>query len=327
MKWCLSFLGAEDAKENKWFGITKDSLHLYLDVNKIEFSDQAKSHLAKLNGKLKETEEYQKTGAIDLGRYMALTIGSSYHYYKIAEVPKKLEDLKTAYTFDTIQGYINNSGVSKVHRIIDYAQNMALNNQAYISTEIDTLTGKALEFETVEVMPNGLSRFGLYDLEGNLKDVADPEFTKAGKVGKCMWCHETVIQPLFRIQLDIPEYLTYQQFGDTLTKYALELRAYQKANWKDNELLDKRNNTNMELSYISFMEPSLYRLSNEWGISIAEVRKKVVGLPTHRHNEHKFLGELYDRANIDKIAPWSALEVPESIREKSLNELDLLSSH
>ena len=140
LKWCLSFLGADGGKEAIWKGITQKGNLFIVQTDSLYFSKDAINHLTKLNAQLKQTEEYQETGAIDLGRYIALTIGSPYHYYKIAAVPDQLETFKANYTFDTIQGYINNSGVSRVHRLISYAKNMSGSQQAYLSTEIDSIS-------------------------------------------------------------------------------------------------------------------------------------------------------------------------------------------
>lgn len=324
LKWSLSFMGSDAGKKSSWSGLDEKENRITLSLDKLYFTDSAVTYLSKLHAQLKQTEEYKKTGAIDLGRYMALTIGSPNHYYKIAAVPQHLEQFKVSYTFDTIYGYVNNSGVSKVHRLISYAQNMSGSRQAYISTEIDSITREPLEFETVEVMPNGLSRFGLYDLDGNLKEAGDAQVTRAGKVAKCMWCHESGIQPMFRIQLEVPGYLTYQGLQDTLTKYGLAIREYQNEHWEDKSLKKRPNHTKMEIAYIAFMEPSLTHLSNEWQLSKNEVKNLLGTLPTHRHEEFDFLGDLYHRAAVDSLAPWKVQKVPNSIREKDGNELELL---
>ena len=324
LKWCLSFLGATDAMQSTWSGLSHQGNTITLEIDSLGFTSEAQKQLKQLHSALKKTEEYQQNQTIDMGRYMALTIGSSYHYYKIAQVPEDLATFHASYTFNPVNGYINNSGVSKVHRIISYAQKMDESRQAYISAEIDTITGEPLEFETVELMPNGLSRFGLYDINGQLKDAADLKITRAGKAAKCMWCHESGIQPLFRLQPDIPGYLTYEHFQDTLTHYGLELRNYQNTMWKDQSLSKRPNHTKMEITYIAFMEPSLQHISNEWGHSESEVKTVLNGLPTHRHEEFDFLGDLYHRKAVDSLAPWKVLEVPESIREKSGNEVNYL---
>jgi hypothetical protein len=325
LKWCLSFLGSNISVDTTLTGLAFNDTLIRIRVDKLGFNREASNYLAQLNAQLKETGEYRQNNAIALGRYMALTIGSPFHYYKIAAVPDQLHDFKSRYSFHDIKGYVNNSGVSFVDRIILFSKKNTGNKQAYLSVETDSLTKQVYEFETVEVMPNGLSRFGVYDLNGKLKLAADPEVTGAGKPAKCMWCHESGIQPIFRKQRDYPGYLSSQNFQDSLTYYNSQLKSYQDALWKDAALKNRKNHTLMELTYIAFMEPSAEHLSAEWGLTVEEVKRKLRHLKTHRHEEFDYLGELYHRKEVDHLAPWKVLEVPGSIREKSDNEKDYLT--
>ncbi|MDY8138867.1 hypothetical protein [Aquimarina sp. 2201CG5-10] len=324
LKWCLSFLGSHIATDTTLTGFNISNETITLKVDQLGFSKKASDYLAQLNWKLKQTEEYQQNNAIDLGRYIALTIGSSYHYYKVVEIPQKLEDYKSLYKFDSISGYIDNSSISLVDRIISFTKNNTGNKQAYISAEIDSITKNIYEFETAEVMNNGQIRFGIYDKNGNLKDAADNQVTNAGKPAKCIWCHETGIQPMFRKQKDHKNYLSYQNLQDSLKFFNQKLRTYQDTLWKDPVIKNRRLHTEMEISYIAFMEPSAEHLSNEWGLPIKEVLKKLNHLKTHRHHEFGFLGDLYHRKDIDSLAPWKVLRVPERIREKSENEVNYI---
>ena len=83
--------------------------------------------------------------------------------------------------------------------------------------------------------------------------------------------------------------------------------------------------TQMELLYISFMEPSAERLSYEWNISIIKVEEILEGMPTHEHEEFAFLGTLYDRNMIDDLAPYKSLQVSGSVREESTIEVNHLT--
>ncbi|WP_298311589.1 hypothetical protein [uncultured Aquimarina sp.] len=324
LKWCLSFLGSNIASDTTLLGLSKKNNIIILRVNQLGFDKKATEYLAKLNWKLKQSEEYQNNSSINLGRYIALTIGSSYHYYKITDIPKQLDDFKKLYTFDSITGYIDNSSISLVDRIISFSKNNVGNKQAFISEEIDSISKEIYEFETLEIMNNGQLKFGIYDRDGNLKDVADNQITRAGKPAKCIWCHETGIQPMFRKQKNHEKYLSYSKLQDTLKNFNNKLRIYQDSVWKDQAIRNKKLHTEMEISYIAFMEPSAEHLSNEWGITIEKVKQKVNHLKTHRHREFDFLGDLYHRKDIDSLAPWKVLEVSEKIREKSINEVNYL---
>ncbi|MEP0262723.1 hypothetical protein [Dokdonia sp.] len=318
--WALSFLGSNIALDSTLTGITYTKDMIRLDVSQVGFTEKAISHLQSLNTVIQNSEEYQKKGTIDLGRYIALTIGSPHHYYKIVDVPLQLFDLKSQYTFDTLTAYINNSSISKIDREIEYSIHNKDTKRAFISAERDTITGEIQEFETVEVMTNGLSRFALYDIQGNLKSEGDENVTRAGKPGKCMWCHESGIQPLFRKQVDIKNHMPAGDFLDSLQRYNSELRVYQNRVWQDSLIQNRRSHTEMEIAYITFMEPSIEQLANEWQMAERAVKKKVAHLQSHRHHEFEFLGDLYYRKDIDSLAPFNVLEVPEYIREPSNNE-------
>lgn len=324
LKWCLSFLGSNVAMEKYPKGIvSKDSI-ITLKVNKVGFTKKASNYLKELNTQLKNSEEYEANQAIDLGRYLALTIGSSNHYYRIVDIPKTLKEFLSNHTFDSTAMYINNSSIANQDRIILSSTIKRDTVLAFFSTEVDSIRQKELEYETVEMMSNGLSRFGLYDLEGNLKASAAPEITRAGKPAKCMWCHETGIQPMFRDQVEMPNYMKQQDFQDTIDASNVKIRAFQKNHWKDPALTNKRLHTEMEISYIAFMEPSAQRLSLEWKMPLDEVMRRVNHLPTHDHEEFKFLKNLYHRSAVDTLAPYTPLLVPTSIREQSMDEPNYL---
>ena len=78
-------------------------------------------------------------------------------------------------------------------------------------------------------MPNGQLRIALYDKNGNLKEAADSNITHAGKPAKCLWCHESGIQPLFREQIHVKGYMNPEVFLDSLEKFNLLLKSPSKS--------------------------------------------------------------------------------------------------
>lgn len=188
----------------------------------------------------------------------------------------------------------------------------------FISIETDSLTKEALEIETLEIMSNGLPKFGVYSLDGQLKEGGSPSITRAGKPAKCLWCHETSILPLFRKQQDWEGFFTFAELDTFLKKKNQMLRTFQWNNWKDPHFREKATHEKMEISYISFMEPSAERLAHEWQMPLEEVKLKLEGLETHRHHEFDFLGDLYHRKDVDPLGPWQVVAAPESIREEQL---------
>lgn len=325
LKWALSYLGSSIASDVSLKGISfKDSI-ITLNVEQLGFSKHAKTQLAKLHYIFKTSESYKKNNSLDLGRYIALTFGNSYHYYAIVDIPNSLEQFEQLYTFDSMRGYIDNSSVSKVHRIISYSELSENNNQGFISAEIDSISNDTLEFETIQRMPNGQLKFAVYDANGVLKNVADKNVTRAGKSSKCIWCHETKLLPMFKPQRNHLGYLKFTPFNDSLKYFNRKLQDYQNTIWKDEKLLNKDLHTELELLYISFMEPNAERISREWNMPLGDVKQKLAYLETHLHKEFPFLGNLYHRKDIDALAPINCLEVPENIRERSSNEVNLLN--
>ena len=110
-----------------------------------------------------------------------------------------MTDLLDNYEIKPERGYVNNSGVSFEHRIIGFSEQNGF-DQVFFCTEIDPNSGDILEYETVEILPNGQTRFGIFNAEGFRINSTDPSHSNAGKPAKCMWCHESGIQPLFQEQ-------------------------------------------------------------------------------------------------------------------------------
>jgi hypothetical protein len=314
LQWALSYMGAKLPNFGNVFTSTNKIIKINLD--ELGLNEVAKKKLAILHDKLKATGEYDTTNAIDMGRYVTLLIGAPEHYYQITGVPLHLNEILNNYTFLPQQGYVNNSGVSLKHRIIRFSEPSGL-NQLFLSTETDSVSGTILEFETIEILPNGQLRFGIFDHEGNRKNNADPIHSNAGKPAKCMWCHESSILPLFRFQNNFPGYLTYLELRDTLLHYRAAHNTLQYSLAEGVDFSKTQQHVLTELLYISFMEPSAERLSLEWGIPLSEVQSMLSGLPTHHHEEFGQLGELYHRKDVEAFAPFESLQVSSSVREQS----------
>lgn len=322
LKWALSYIGAKlPANAN---GITASGNRIAIDLNKLGFSENAKNKLHQLHETLKNTSEYQLTGTIDLGRYVSLLLGSSEHYYKIAGVPENLNTLLNKYTLKPEKGYVNDSGVSLEHRIIRFSEQNGL-NQLFVSSEINPADGTVLEYETIELLENGQLRFGIFDPNGQRKNNADPVHSNAGKPAKCMWCHESSIQPLFSIQNNYNGYLSYNDFQNTLLNYRVSHNAIKNSLSGEIDFSQTQQHTLTELLYISFMEPSAERLSLEWNLPLAEVQSRLSGLTTHVYPEFPFLGNLYNRNDVEALAPFQGLAVSDHVREQSPNEVNYIN--
>lgn len=322
LKWALSYVGATLPSSNSGFLNTETTITI--NIKKLGFSEIAQQKLLKLSEKIKATSEYQTNNSIDLGRYVTLLLGASEHYYEIIGTPKTLTEVLNQYTLLPQKGYVNNSGVSLEHRIIQFSEQNGF-NQVFLSEEVDPVSGEIYEYETIELLPNGQLRFGIFDIQGNRKDNADSSHSNAGKPAKCMWCHESNINQMFNPQNDYAGFLSYTDFQNTLLNYRESNRNQKLALTTGVDFSQTQQHTLTELLYISFMEPSAERLSVEWNLSITQVQNLLSGLPTHVYAEFPFLGTLYDRKNVESLAPFQGLSVSSNVREESQIEVNHLN--
>lgn len=320
LDWALAQIGAK--KTNASFGgISQNEDILTIDIEHLGFDENAKFQLNKLHQKIKNSQEYKTNNNIDLGRYVALILGASEHYYAITNVPKKLEEITVNYVLLENKGYVDNSLVSEKHRIIEFSEQEGL-KQFLITTEIEPSTQEVLEYETIEIMENGHLRFGIFDENGNRKNNAKPSVSSAGKPGKCMWCHESNISRLFSPQNDFSGYLSYIDLKNTLGDFVDTYFDKKLALTDGVDFSESQNHKYMELLYISFMEPSIQVLSKEWNISVTEVQNRLISLQTHEHEEFDFLGAIYYRNEIESFAPFTSLQVSSNVREQSQTEVN-----
>ena len=322
LKWGLSYVGA--ILPTTLNGISTSNNIISIDINKLGFSESAIEKLSKLNLKIKESQEYQTTNTIDLGRYITLLLGASEHYYEIIGTPQTLTEVLNRYTLLPQKGYVNNSGVSLENRIIKFSDQNGF-NQIFLSEEVNPVSSKVFEYETIELLPNGQLRFGIFDVNGNRKNNADPSHSNAGKPGKCMWCHESTINQMYNTQNDYAGYLTYNEFQNTLISYRESNRKQKLTLTNGVDFSQTQQHTLTELLYISFMEPSAERLSQEWKMSLMQVQGLLSNLPTHIYTEFPFLGNLYYRKDIESFAPFQGLSVSSSVREQSEIEVNYLN--
>lgn len=322
LKWALSYVGAS-LPQNQ-IGILYQNNLISLDLGKIGFLSNALEKLNILHTKIINSNEYQINQTIDMGRYIALLLGSSEHYYQIIGTPKTLQELLNKYTLLPEKGYVNNSTVSFEHRIIEFSEQNGF-NQLFLSTEIDPNTNEITEYETIELLENGQLRFGIYDIFGQRKISANPLHTAGGKPAKCMWCHESGINPMFSVQNEVSGFLSFENFQNKLLSFresntALKLQLTDGVDYSQTQ---QHNLT--ELLYISFMEPSAERLSLEWNLPLNQIQVLLTGLETHQHNDFPFLGNLYFRKNIETFAPFQGLQVSGDVREPTDIEVNHLN--
>lgn len=333
MIWLLSYLGAKLPQENFEKGVT------FFENNKVEmtfdrlgFSTNAIQSLEQLAKLIKESEEYQTTGGIDAGRFFALCFNSTYHYYKITGASQTYSEFRKKYASFAHKTFVcDTSSISKDSRIFNYSIfDLNILKNYFISEEGSGIYSSGNFnrngfIEAYDYMENGQPRFVIYNPQGNLYAPSDSSLHRAGKPSKCMWCHESKMQPLFRNTPNINGYIETQEFMNDQKIFSDRLNEFHLNN---NSMLDFNNNKShnqAEYIYLSFYEPDAKRLAEEWNVSVEFVTKKLSGIATHDNPEFPFLKQVYYRHQVKEFAPFQSIEVSDQMREATPNEPNYLN--
>lgn len=322
LQWALAYVGSNTPCNSKSIKVSGNIITIYPDY--IGFNNKALAVFKNLISKIKQTEAYKNNNSLDLGRFVTLLLASPEHYYALVDTPKTLEQLKANYKLNTQKGYVNNSSVALQDRIISFSQLQDI-NQLWISEEIDSISKTIYEFETIELLKNGQLRFGIYNENGIRKNVANSKHTTAGKPAKCIWCHESNLNQMFKKQDNINGFLSAEELQQKIIASRDTFNSKRKQLKETVNYNKTQQHTLTELLYISFLEPSAKRLSLEWNTNEAEVINTLKHLKTHKHNEFPFLGNLYYRKDVEQFAPLKAIEVSGSVRELCATEINHLN--
>jgi hypothetical protein len=331
LKWYFSYLGAMLPKEQlakaiQWKNNTNRLALLEIDCSKLGFSSTAEVALKRIIQTIKNSAAYKKNNFMDLGRFVLLTLNSSNHYYAITGVYPTFNAFKNAYNFEDTAVISLDNGASTVtsgNRILYQTKDPLTDFQkmAFIALEgtgdVQQGTFQASDFEVFDFMPNGQPRFAIYDKNGQLKTAVPTSLGDAGKPVKCMWCHESIIQPNFLLLH--PQSTAFNQNISAKNTFLNTSR-----NQFDSDLsyLLLQEHHFAELLYISFMEPTATRLAQEWNYTLTETQTLLQNYTTHIHPEYPQLGNLYHRTDVDHLNPSPVLQTPESAHEASIYEPD-----
>jgi hypothetical protein len=330
--WALSYLGAKlpaDAAVLSWNGTL-----VTLDLDAAGVSQATKAAWRKLLQVLESSDEYRVMGGIDVGRFVFLTLCSSYQYYALAGVSPSFAEFQARHTFAPRQVAVVESAVAYGNRLIEVAKGDDFNSIAFVAFEgtgsLPHHSFQKTDIETLDLMENGQLRFGLYDLEGHLKAAATPALTAAGKPSKCLFCHELNLQPPFRNVTEVEGYYGTKEFTALVASAASIVASYRKTLKSKVDFTGLRDHSQAETLYLSFAEPTASRLASEWNIPLDRVQQLLASrnLRTHPHTEafdNEFLGdELYNRNEVDSLAPYATIRGPSDMREASSYEPNLL---
>jgi hypothetical protein len=330
--WALSFLGARlpaDAAIISWDGTTVN-----VDLDAAGVPQASRAAWKKLLHILRSSDEYRLMGGIDVGRFIFLSLCSSRQYYALAGVSSSYAQFRARHPFAPRQVAIVESAVARGNRLIEVGTGDGINSMVFVAFEgagsLRDHTFVREDIETLDIMENGQLRFALYDLEGDLKDATTPALTAAGKPSKCLWCHETNLQPPFKNVTDLEGYYSTQEFRNLVADEMRVLASYRKTLASKVDFTRPKEHSNTQDLYMSFAEPTARRLAVEWNMPLDRVKQLLAShhLKTHPHSESiddDILGDdLYDRSDVDSLAPYATIRGPSDMREASSYEPNLL---
>jgi hypothetical protein len=319
--WTFSYLGAEFQSGSFERGFVWDGGLLKADFSKLGFSPNAEESITKVISAMKQSEEYKVNGGVDLGRFVSFTLLSSANYYAITGVPATLTEFLSTTEFQEKPTAIMKSGVSVGPRIVYLPQSTVAPALKFMAQEgmFDSAnaTIEVQEHEVFDVMPNGQLRFAIYDGAGDLIQAADPVFSFGGKPSKCLWCHESNVNPNFNNSPSHPAFTSVGEFNQNIADYKEVLRPWRESLSSDLDFGKSQHHTYAELLYIGFMEPTVYRLASEWAMSETEVQNRLVNLTKYDHPEFEFFQGCYPRKDVDLLAPFEIIMVSDWAREPS----------
>ena len=322
MIWCFSWLGAELPKGcMKEAIVTTDSMHLEVHLDKLGFNKDALQALLVIADSIRNSEEYKAHGELELGKFIALTLGTSEHYYRITGAPRTIDEFRKLHGIDqTAWNFgVTKSSISDGDRLVRFSRDTSLFKVGFIAEESkDSITGKNFHaelFECFDIMPNGQLRFAIYDESGNLISGAPRSLTEGGKPAKCLWCHETSIQTLFIENNPVAGMLSNEEFlsmrdamQDRLVRYRATLNSEMNFN-------NHPEHTLGELLYIFYMEPTLLYVQNSWNLSESQTLDRLGNVHAEPFREFSWIGNVFRRAAIDSISGKDLLEIPFDVRE------------
>jgi len=323
--WTLSYLGASLPEGSLDKSISwRDSNTFNLNIEKLGFSESALKNLQVIIDSIQKSNYYKKFGKADLGLFISLTLGSSWHYYKITGVAETLEEFQKKHNSKNFKIFpVTNSTVAKHQRIIKYSfppddpmRWMFVAEEGNGKMSDGTFTADF--FEVFDIMPNGQLRFAIYNKQGKLVEASPVHYGQAGKPAKCIWCHEIVIQPLFTRNDSTSGFISPRIFQQDMLAFMNVLTAYRNKLKSDLDFTKTQDHTQLEIEYISFMQPSVNKLMKEWNMSSEEVLEITKRLQAGAHEEFKFLGNLFKRAEVNRFGDI----FPESIREPNKHEIN-----
>ena len=200
--WQLANLGAVPPADERAVSVvsaTADEVRFTLDLEAVGFSEAALPPVADAVAFVATTDEHAFYGGLDLGAFFLRTLYEPWHYYAITGACGKDAAWSAAHLPPDPAAYaITESLLVDGERLDHYTE--APGSTAAIAHLVEEGIGaiadgsfEAVETESIDVLPNGMLRYAVYDEAGELAPWG--QASPAGQPGRCLWCHEDHLQP------------------------------------------------------------------------------------------------------------------------------------
>ncbi len=331
--WLLHWLGADlpagcEPKVVTWL----DGQRLRLSTAAAGLPPRAACVLRHLAQALQASEEAQVMGGVDVGRLVSLAIGVPGHYYAAVGTPPTIEAFRALHpevgaVFAVLPVSLVAFGPRRLEASAATATPGGIAWLAAAVHDAEAAVPADVEWEAIDALPNGALRYAVYGHDGQLAAASNPGEGLAGKPSRCLWCHEGLLTGQLTIDdpLPLPGGLDRPQLAARISADNALLRDHfaQGARAIHPEIRDEHSQG--ELLYAGFLEPSATRLAIEWGMPRDAVLARLQGLPTHHESVfHVDAEEVYERWQVDALAPYAVVPAPRSIHFASGPDPDLV---
>jgi hypothetical protein len=251
-------------------------------------------------------------GSVDLGRWIMRIVYEPWVYYAATGTCRNLD----GWVAERLDPESVTYGVTVSNLVKDKNRLIALNDLpgsverlAYLVTEgngsIADGTFEPTEHEIVDVLPNGIHHYAVYDTDGSLLPGGSPEISAAGQPGSCMWCHESLwSQRGSSDNVSPPPGISYDDFQIQVDQVDRVADARRR---EMNTILDITEgdvHTWGEWLVEMFLHASPERLAREWHTTPADAQRildelQIITVPS---GEYPDLGDIAARDALDANA-------------------------
>ncbi len=308
--WQLAHLGAVPPPDEPGLTVvseSEDEVRFTLDLAAVGFPEPALGAVTEAVAFVPTTDEQGLYGGLDLGAFFLRTLYEPWHYYRVTGACGTDAAWRAAHLAPDPAVYaITDSLLVDGDRLNQYTRAPSeMADIAHVAEEgpgsIADGTFAPIESESIDLLPNGMLRYAVYDASGVLQPWATA--SPAGQPGRCMWCHEDHLQRGLETNPGVEGYVQAAEFVadvDAQTAVIATLRAgLPTAVYADPVVAHAQG----ELLTETWLLPSPGRLAREWFVDEARVADALAAaaVPTTTDPEYPEFGALVTRADADRV--------------------------